>query len=118
MKAADAELLLGHISEARVFAERGAAETPEARYYPRGAYATTILGCALWEEDHAEAKRRLDQSLDLARSRLNQGDESYMPRYGLAAVHSIQRDNTEACRWLRGAVEAGWRMYRLAKESA
>ncbi len=114
VKAADVELLLGNVKEARLFAEKGATDAPEARYYPRGVYATTILGCVLWEEDRAGAQRRLDHSLDLARKRLDQGDESSMPRYDLAAVHAIQGDKAEACRWLQSAVDAGWRTYRLA----
>ncbi len=114
VKAADVELLLGNVEKARAFGESGATDAPEARYYPRGVYASTILGGVLWEEDRAEAKRRLDQSLRLARKRLDQGDESYMPHYDLAAVHAIQGDKAEACRWLHSAVGAGWRAYRLA----
>lgn len=114
VKAADVELLLGNAEKARVFAESGATAAPEARYYPRGVYATTILGCLLWEEDRTEAKRRLDQSLRLARTRLDQGDESYMPHYDLGAVHAIQGDKAEACRRLQSAVDAGWRACRMA----
>jgi tetratricopeptide (TPR) repeat protein len=114
VKAADVELLLGNAEKSRVFAESGATEAPEARYYPRGVYATTILGCLLWEEDRTEAKRRLDQSLRLARTRLDQGDDSYMPHYDLASVHAIQGDKAEACRRLQSAVDAGWRAYRMA----
>ena len=114
VKAADVELLLGKIEDARAFAEQGANSAPEARYYPRGIYAATILGCVLWDSDRAEADRRLDQSVGLAQKRLDQGDESFMPRYDLAAVHAIRGDTAEACRWLHRAADAGWRAYRLA----
>lgn len=114
VKAADVEHLLGNVDDARSFAEKGANAAPEARYYPRGVYATTILGCVLWEADRVEAERRLDQSIDLAQKRLDQGDESFMPRYDLAAVHAVRGDKAEACRWLRRATDAGWRTYRLA----
>ncbi len=113
VKAADVELLLGNAGEARVFAEKAAAP-PDARYMPRGVSATTILGCILWPDDRPEAQRRLDQSAALDQRRLDEGDESSMPRYDLAAVHAIRGDTAEACRWLESAIEAGWRTYRLA----
>lgn len=113
IKAADVELLLGNAGEARVFAEKAAA-APDARYMPRGVSATTILGYILWADDRTEAQRRLDQSAALDQRRLDEGDESSMPRYDLAAVHAIRGDTGEACRWLESAIEAGWRTYRLA----
>lgn len=114
VKAADVELLLGNVKEARSFAEQGASEATAARYFPRGICATTILGCVLWDEDIAEAQRRLDQSAELDRKRLDEGDESSMPRYDLAAVHAIQGNKAEAYRWLQSAMDAGWRTFRLA----
>lgn len=114
VKAADVELLLGNVSQARLFAETAAADAPEERYFPRGIWATTILGCALWEDDREDAQRRLDQSAALDQRRLDEGDESLMPRYDLAAGHAIRGDTGEACRWLESAIEAGWRAYRLA----
>ena len=115
VKAADVELLLGNVEDARAFAEQGANGAPEARYYPRGVYATTILGCGLWQADRADAERRLDQSVDLAKKRLDEGDESFMPHYDLAAVHAIRGDKAEACRRLRRAADAGWRTHALAR---
>jgi len=114
VKAADVELLLGNFEESRVFAEQGAAEAPAARYFPRGVCATTILGCVLWDEDRAEAQRRLIQSADSDQKRLDEGDESSMPRYDLAGVYAIQGDKAEAYRSLQSAIDAGWRTYRLA----
>ncbi len=114
VKAADIELLLGNPAEARAFAEKAAAEAPEARYFPRGVYATTILGCVFWDEDREAAQRRLDQSADMDRTRLDEGDESFMPRYDLAAVNAIRGEKAEAHRWLQSAIDAGWRTYRLA----
>jgi tetratricopeptide (TPR) repeat protein len=114
VKAADVELLLGNAEQARAFAEQGAAHVPDARYYPRGVCATTILGCVLWDDDRAEAQRRLDQSISLDRERLDRGDESSIPRYDFAAANAIQGNKDEACRCLQSAIEAGWRTYRLA----
>ncbi len=113
VKAADVELLLGHAREARAFAEK-AAVTPDARYFPRGVCATTILGCVLWADDRKEAQRQLDQSAALDHRRLDEGDTSSMPRCDLAAIHAIRGVTAEACRWLESAFEAGWRTYRLA----
>ena len=113
IKAADVELLLGNAEEARAFAEE-AAGASDPRYMPRGVSATTILGCILWAEDRNEAQRRLDQSAALDQRRLDEGDESSIPLYDLAAVYAIRGDAAEACRWLERAIEAGWRSYRLA----
>ncbi len=115
VKAADVELLLGNVAQARMFAEKAAAEAPSARYYPRGICAMTILGCVLWDEDKAEAQERLNQSAGLDRNLLDEGNEGYMPRYDLAAVHAIRDDKAEAYRWLQSAIDVGWRAYRLAR---
>lgn len=114
VKAADVELLLGNAVEARVFAEKAVAKEPEARYFPRGVYPTTILGCILWDEARDTAQRRLGQSADMNRTCLDEGDESFMPRYDLAAVNAIRGEKAEAYRWLQSAIDAGWRTYRLA----
>ena len=68
----------------------------------------------LWDEDRAEAQRRLIQGAGLDRKRLDDGDESYMPHYDLAAFHAIQGDKVEAYRSLQRAIDAGWRTCRLA----
>jgi len=114
VKSADAELLLGHSAEARGFAEQAAAGEPEARYFPRGVYATTLLGCVLWDEAREAAQRRLDQSAQRDRTRLDAGDEAFMPCDDLATIHSVWGELSEARRWLQSAIDAGWRTYRLA----
>lgn len=114
VKAADAELLLGNGAAARRLAEEGVASAPQQRYFPRGVYAATILGCVLWEEDRAAAQGHLADSEALDHAALAGGDDGPMPRCDLAAVHAIRGETAEALRWLRAAVDAGWRAHRLA----
>jgi tetratricopeptide (TPR) repeat protein len=115
VKAADCALLLGNREEARALAEQAAADSPEARYFPRGVLASTILGYVQWDDDRPAALRWLQQSEDIDRQRLADGDESAMTRYDLAAVDAVRGDRAAACAWLEAALEAGWRGARLAE---
>ena len=44
-----------------------------------------------------------------ARAEIDRGGESPRPRYGLATVHAIRGERSEAMWWLREAVAMGWR---------
>lgn len=115
VKIADIELFLGDLDRAASDARRAAAEDREARYWPRGLCATTILGAAVLQQDPAEATAALDDSAALDCHRLRQGDEGPMPRYDLAAVHALRGEHGEARRWLTEAIAAGWWYPDLAR---
>jgi serine/threonine protein kinase/tetratricopeptide (TPR) repeat protein len=73
------------------------------------------LGHILWLEGRTEeARPLLDRSRVLRERRIAEGNEEHFPRYELAAISAIQGDRAAAYRWLRNAISAGWRDYRLA----
>jgi serine/threonine protein kinase/tetratricopeptide (TPR) repeat protein len=61
-----------------------------------------------------EAQKLFAQALELCHSRLDEGNESYRVSYEIAAIKAIQGRKDEAYQWLKKAVDAGWRRYRLA----
>jgi tetratricopeptide (TPR) repeat protein len=98
-------------------AERDATESldePDARYWPRGILASTILGALGWEVDRSGAEAHLEQSRRIDHERLAGGDEGYMPHIDLAAVEATCGDSRAACDALRSAIAAGWRYRALA----
>ncbi len=73
------------------------------------------LGHILWTEGRFdEARELLDRSRDIRAERIAQGNEEMFGRHELAAIYAIQGNKAEAYRWLRDAIDAGWRDYRLA----
>ncbi len=115
VKIADLELFAGQRERALEHARQALAEAPEARYWPRGVCASTIVGLALWSADRTAAEAALKQSVAIDRARLDGGDEGHMPRYDLAAVAAIRGDAAAGCRWLAEAAVAGWRYPDLAR---
>ncbi len=115
VKIADLELFAGRREQALAHARQAVAEAPEARYWPRGVCASTILGAAVWSEDRTAAEAALEQSVAIDRARLDAGDEGHMPRYDMAAVAAIRGDAAAGCRWLAEAAAAGWRYADLAR---
>lgn len=114
VKIADLELFLND-DAALPHARAAVDEDRKARYWPRGVCATTILGAALVGQDRASADRALDESATIDHAMLETGDEGPMPRYDLAAVHSLRGEFAEALRWLASAVDAGWWYPDLAR---
>ncbi len=115
VKIADLELFAGQPERALEHARHAVADAPEARYWPRGVCATTIVGAAVWSKDRTAAEAALKQSVAIDRARLDGGDEGHMPRYDLAAVTAIRGDATAGCHWLAEAAVAGWRYPDLAR---
>ncbi|UCF79389.1 MAG: protein kinase [Candidatus Eiseniibacteriota bacterium] len=107
--------------------ELAARNYPEAEKYYRRAlelYATGAPGatgiCVITSLAYVclksgrddEAATLFDEGLGLARKLIDQGDESRQLPYYVAAIHAIQGEKDEAYRWLREAIDAGWRDYR------
>jgi tetratricopeptide (TPR) repeat protein len=113
LKLADIEYFL---REDEIAAEhaREALSEPDARYWPRGFLASTILGALFFESDRATADEYLTSSEEIDRERLQGGDEGYMPHVDLAAVAAIRGDSRAAWSSLQTAVTAGWRYPTLA----
>jgi len=75
---------------------------------------TTHLAYIYWKTDQEEEARRMfSQSLDLAQKLLEQGNESWVIPYNIAAINAIQGNKKEAYLWLQKAIDAGWRHYRI-----
>lgn len=118
VKMADLDLFSGEASAAAERARRVPPEDPRAwpaRYWPRGTSATTILAGALIDRDNSAVAAALAASESVNRARLANGDEGYLPRYDLAAVHALDGKRDEACRWLSEAIAVGWWFPDLAR---
>src|SRR3989442_13369384 len=63
---------------------------------------------------HKEALEALDQSLKLNLKDLEQGNESFVVRYDIAAINAIQGRKPQAYEWLQKAIDVGFRNYRFA----
>jgi serine/threonine protein kinase/Tfp pilus assembly protein PilF len=63
----------------------------------------------------AEANQFFQRSLRMNQKAIDGGSEFYHYRYNLAAVQAAQGNTAEALRWLQQAIDAGWRLYRIAQ---
>jgi pyruvate/2-oxoacid:ferredoxin oxidoreductase beta subunit len=57
------------------------------------------------------------QSLNLCQKQLEQGNEFWAAPYYIAAVHAIQGNKEEAYKWLKKAIDSGWRNFRLGSRN-
>jgi hypothetical protein len=55
----------------------------------------------------------LSQRLDLAQKESEQGNETWVIPYDVAAINAIRGNKKETYRWLQKAINAGWRDYRM-----
>jgi serine/threonine protein kinase/Tfp pilus assembly protein PilF len=102
------ELLSGRLSEAREYLEK-AMSTPRLvrpEWGPQLAYVCQKMG------REEEARALFNQSLDLARRRIEQGNESWENPMCIAMVNAARGNKTEAYLWLKKAIDAGWRNYQ------
>jgi tetratricopeptide (TPR) repeat protein len=113
LKIADIEFFLGEREGALFHAKQALAE-PEARYWPRGILASTILGAVQWTADRDDAQQQLDGSEQIDQRRLVNGDQGYMAHFDRAAIRAIRGDLRAACESLRAAINAGWRYGSVA----
>jgi len=75
---------------------------------------STGLGYIYWKKGQLdEAQKLLNQALVLCQKQLEQGNESPEVPYNIAAINAIQGNKEEAYKWLKKAIDAGWRDFRL-----
>ncbi|MEE8114201.1 MAG: tetratricopeptide repeat protein, partial [Nitrososphaerales archaeon] len=75
----------------------------------------TRLGHVLWRTGQQdEAQELFNHSLQLDQSELDQGNQTYFPRYDMACLNAVQGNKEEAYEWLQKAIEAGWRQSHVA----
>ena len=105
---------MGNFSQARQYYKQSIASNPsiETDWY---SLSPIGLGHILWKSGQRDdALELLQQSLNLRRKEIEQGNnDSYIP-LEIAAVHAIQGNKAEAFTWLQKAIDSGWRDYRLA----
>ncbi len=106
--AANADLLLGKLDEARGLYERAVqASSDERSPTTKLAYVYTKLNLTGKAQSLLAASLRRD--LDL----LAGGDETANVRFDIAEINAVQGNAGEACRWLQKAIDAGMRDFRL-----
>lgn len=72
-------------------------------------YVPVRLGYTLWVEgEHERAEKLFAEFERFAAEEIESGNESYLLRYSLAAMHTVRGETEEALRWLERAVKAGW----------
>jgi tetratricopeptide (TPR) repeat protein len=70
------------------------------------------LGYSLWKKgQEEEAKKLFSQSVESINLRLDQGNENPSLPLNLAMIYSIEGNMIEAYKWLKNAVDAGYKWY-------
>ncbi len=101
------ELLSGNYEQAQQYYEKSIEIRPTMQNL-------TNLGFIYWKkEQQDEAQKLFNQGLILCQEQLEQGNEYWTVPYNIAAIHAIQGNKEEAYKWLKKAVDAGWRDFRL-----
>jgi serine/threonine protein kinase/tetratricopeptide (TPR) repeat protein len=84
---------------------------------PIGGVNIVYLSYAYAKADNRkESERTMNRGVELFTDRWSRGDRWSGYAYGLAALSAFRGDTTEACRWLRTAIDHGWRDYRGASD--
>jgi len=101
------ELFSGNYEQAKQYYQKSIEILSESENLAR-------LGYIYWKKGQLdEARKLLDQSLILCQKQLEQGNEYLYVPYYIAAICSIDGNKEEAYKWLKKAIDAGWRDFRL-----
>jgi serine/threonine protein kinase/Tfp pilus assembly protein PilF len=113
--AGDAVLFSGDLAKAKRFYEKSMELYSVRRHLFTGSCNATRLGYVYWKTGRMdEAKQLLDQSLNFDQNELEQGNENWVIPYDIFAIHAIQNKKETAYKWLKKAIDAGWRNFRLS----
>jgi serine/threonine protein kinase/Flp pilus assembly protein TadD len=112
--AGDAGLFSGDLGRARCYYER-VRENSTTETSQSGAVSIAArLGYIHFKAGEMEAAEELfREGLERANKLLQQGNEWWEIRYEMAAIACVHGDSAKACEWLRKAIDAGLRDYRL-----
>jgi tetratricopeptide (TPR) repeat protein len=111
----DAVLFSGDYALARQFYEKSMELYSVRRHLFTGSCNATRLGYVYWKTERKdEATQLLGQSLKFDQEELEQGNENWVIPYDIFAIHAIQNNKAEAYKWLKKAIDAGWRNFRLS----
>ena len=113
--AGDAVLFSGDYIQAKQFYEKSIELHSIRRHLFTGSCNATRLGYVYWKTERKnQAKQLLDQSLNFDQKELEQDNENWVIPYDIFAIHAIQNNKAEAYKWLKKAIDAGWRNFRLS----
>lgn len=111
----DALLFSGDYDQAKQLYEKSMELYSVRRHLFTGSCNATRLGYIYWKTGREEeAKRLLEQSLDFDQKELENGNENWAIPYDIFAIHAIQNNRAVAFEWLKKAIDAGWRNFRLS----
>jgi tetratricopeptide (TPR) repeat protein len=97
-------LISGNIDRAKEIAEK---------YAARG--DSNHLPYIYWKEGKKEKARKMfNDRIAKGRKEIKEGSENPDISYTISSLYAIQEEKAEALRWLRKAIDAGWRRYREA----
>ncbi len=114
----DVELLSGNYVKAKERYEKAMAISSKGLRGLTGTSLSSRRAYVYWKTGRkGDAEKMFSQSLEEARKRLEQRDESWEAPYDIAAINAIQGNKKEAYLWLQKAIEAGWREYRSASRN-
>jgi serine/threonine protein kinase len=112
--AGDVELYSGNLPQAKQYYEKVMELcSKEMRGVTRMVVAS-CLGYINWRTgQNEEAQRLFSQALEIAEGMLKEGSESREVPYYVAGINAVQGNKEGAYLWLKRAIDAGWRDYRL-----
>jgi serine/threonine protein kinase/tetratricopeptide (TPR) repeat protein len=112
--AGDIELFFNNYVQAKQYYEKAMEISSTRLPGLTGASLTTRLAYIYWKTDRKEeAQKMFCQSLEVARKLLEQGNESWEIPYDIATINAIQGNKSESFKWLKKAIDSGWREYHL-----
>ncbi|MCK4787306.1 MAG: tetratricopeptide repeat protein, partial [Desulfobacteraceae bacterium] len=108
-RAGDSELFSGNYNQAQHYYQKSIEIKPTI-------FNLTTLGYIYWRKEQEEEARKLfDQSLSLCQEQLEKGNESPSIPYSIASINAVQDNKGEAYKWLKKAIDAGWRDFRFGE---
>jgi len=115
MLAANPSSMRGLNAAGAVELYEGNYEKAKARYQESLAVASNLeagihLNLILWKQGQKSASRKFfEELIRSSQDAIEQGAESWHPRWNISIAHAIRGDREEAVSWLEKAAAAGWR---------
>jgi len=112
--AGDVELYSGNLPQAKQYYEKAMELCSEEMSGVTRMVVVSCLGYINWRTGQKEEAQRLfGQALEIAEGMLEEGSESREVPYYVAGINAVQGNKEGAYMWLKRAIDAGWRDYRL-----
>jgi serine/threonine protein kinase/Flp pilus assembly protein TadD len=112
--AGDVELYSGNLPQAKQYYEKAMELCSEEMSGVTRMVVVSCLGYINWRTGQKEEAQRLfGQALEITEGMLEEGSESREVPYYVAGINAVQGNKEGAYMWLKRAIDAGWRDYRL-----